>query len=128
MPQQYPILARDALLSLPVMIDFSDERLFALQQEYDKLEVALMERLPEFPLYLASRKHDERRRYERHFSPNADFQRWQALAEQIAKSMWRGIPKIDAEQHLRYRQGAGRFVDFRARSSHNYATSIGLNK
>ena len=30
------------------MIDLSDERLFALQQEYDELEAALLERLPEF--------------------------------------------------------------------------------
>jgi hypothetical protein len=70
---------------LPVMIDFSDERLLALQQEYDELEAALVERLPEFPLYLASREHDERRRHEHHFSTNTDFQRWQALAEQIAE-------------------------------------------
>jgi hypothetical protein len=67
------------------MIDYSDERLFALQQEYDELEVALVEGLPEFPLYLASREHDERRRHEHHFSTNADFRRWQALAEQIAE-------------------------------------------
>jgi hypothetical protein len=67
------------------MIDFSDERLFALQQEYDELEVALVEGLPEFPSYLASREHDERRRHEHHFSTNADFRRWQALAEQIAE-------------------------------------------
>jgi hypothetical protein len=66
------------------MIDFSDERLFALQQEYDELEAALVERLPEFPRYLASREQDERRRHEHHFVTNADFQRWQAIAEQIA--------------------------------------------
>jgi hypothetical protein len=41
------------------MIDLSDERLFALQQEYDELEAALLERLPEFRLYLASRDHDD---------------------------------------------------------------------
>jgi hypothetical protein len=57
----------------------------SLQQEYDELEVALVEGLPEFPLYLASREHDERRRHEHHFSTNADFRRWQALAEQIAE-------------------------------------------
>jgi hypothetical protein len=67
------------------MIDFSDERLFALQHEYDELEAALVERLAEFPLYLASREHDERRQHERGFSTNADFRRWQALAEQIAE-------------------------------------------
>jgi hypothetical protein len=66
------------------MIDFSNERLFALQQEYDELEAALVERLPEFPRYLASREQDERRRHEHHFVTNADFQRWQAIAEQIA--------------------------------------------
>lgn len=67
------------------MIDFSDECLFALQQEYDKLEAGLVERLPEFPVYLASREHDERRRHERHFSTDVDFQRWRALAKQIAE-------------------------------------------
>jgi hypothetical protein len=67
------------------MIDVSDERLFALQEEYDELEAALLERLPEFRLYLASRDPDERRRHERYFSINVDFQRWQALAEQIAE-------------------------------------------
>jgi len=85
MPHEYPILAPSWFAISPVMIDFSDERLFALQQEYDELEAALVEGLPEFPLYLASREHDERRRHEHQFSANADFQRWQALAVQISK-------------------------------------------
>ena len=84
MPHEYPIVAPSWFAISPVMIDFSDERLFALQQEYDELEAALVEGLPEFPLYLASREQDERREHERHFLTNADFQRWQALAEQIA--------------------------------------------
>jgi len=66
------------------MIDFSDKRLCILQQEYDELEAALVEKLPEFPRYLASREQGERREHERYFVTNADFQRWQALAEQIA--------------------------------------------
>ena len=41
-------LLQYGLLSLEAMIDLSDERLFALQQEYDELEAALLERLPEF--------------------------------------------------------------------------------
>jgi hypothetical protein len=78
-------MVQDGLLSPAAMIDFSDERLLALQREYDELEATLVERLPEFPLYLASREHAERRRHERHFSTNADFGRWQALAEQITE-------------------------------------------
>jgi hypothetical protein len=76
-------LLQYGLLSLEAMIDLSDERLFALQQEYDELEAALLERLPEFRLYLASRDHDDRQWHERHFSTNANFQRWQALEEVI---------------------------------------------
>jgi len=85
MPQQYPIFCSEKLCYLSPMIDFNDECLFVLQQEYDELEAALLERLPEFPRYLATRGYDERREYERHFSTDYDFQRWQALAEQIAE-------------------------------------------
>jgi hypothetical protein len=84
MPQQYLVFA-PRCFAISRRHDRFHERLFALQQEYDELEVALVEGLPEFPLYLASREHDERRRHERHFSINADFQRWLALAEKIAE-------------------------------------------
>ena len=46
--QDAACLLQYGLLSLEAMIDLSDERLFALQQEYDELEAALLERLPEF--------------------------------------------------------------------------------
>lgn len=59
-----------------------DERLFALQQEYDELEVALVEGLPEFHYILQV---GSMMRHERHFSTNAGFHRWQALADQIVE-------------------------------------------
>lgn len=46
------------------MPDPIDEHLFAVQLEYDDLEAALLQMLPEFREYLAANDLDERRRQE----------------------------------------------------------------
>src|SRR5262245_35811096 len=71
------------------------------------------------------------------FQPTLIFRDGEHLPSRSPKFMPRGIRKIDVEQCLRYpmKSRAERFVDLRARSSHNcfrqnvnYATSTGLNK
>jgi hypothetical protein len=66
------------------MPDPIDEHLFAVQREYDELEAALLQMLPEFREYLAANDSDDRRRQEQRLSTHPDFQRWQALGAEIA--------------------------------------------
>jgi hypothetical protein len=61
-----------------------DEHLFAVQREYDDLEAALLQMLPEFREYLAANDSGERRRQEQRLSTHPDFRRWQALVAEIA--------------------------------------------
>jgi hypothetical protein len=66
------------------MSDPIDIQLFASQREFDELQAALVENLPDFRLYLSANNPNERRQYEQDLSIRPEFQRWQALAAKIA--------------------------------------------
>jgi hypothetical protein len=66
------------------MPDPIDEHLFAVQREYDDLEAALLQMLPEFREYLAANDPDERWLQEQRLSTHPDFLRWKTLGAEIA--------------------------------------------
>jgi hypothetical protein len=66
------------------MSDPIDIQFFASQREFDELQAALVENLPDFRLYLSANNPNERRQYEQDLSIRPEFQRWQALAAKIA--------------------------------------------
>jgi hypothetical protein len=80
------ILATDAayFATITAMPDPIDEHLFAVQREYDDLEAALLQTLPEFREYLAANDSDERRLQEQRLSTHPDFLRWKTLVAEIA--------------------------------------------
>jgi hypothetical protein len=80
------ILATDAAYFAIItgMPDPIDEHLFAVQREYDDLEAALLQMLPEFREYLAANDSDERRLQEQRLSTHPDFLRWKTLVAEIA--------------------------------------------
>ena len=55
-----------------------------VQREYDDLEAALLQMLPEFREYLAANDSDERWLQEQRLSTHPDFLRWKTLVAEIA--------------------------------------------
>ena len=79
-------LATDAayFATITGMPDPIDEHLFAVQREYDDLEAALLQMLPEFREYLAANDPDERWLQEQRLSTHPVFLRWKTLVAEIA--------------------------------------------